>query len=393
MKKILTLFLLGSILLSCTPRQQEKMSVVILELEGIRYDSLALVLWFEGEFVEQIRGHSDDGYRWEFFYADSLRERLNSASFVVLGTPDSVEHSFGMFNLVLQGDTLRSGIFPESPKTIIRARYIKTETHYDVVIQNIVDGMDFLMMGTLIIDDFEIFTEDQALISSMKVRSSGYFFPDFDTITFNRIPFDEEAVQRQAEFIRQHPNSQFALSMLYDNAMFNYESMDDVAKLLGLFSPRLQQSFFGRKIRRQISSDEVFVNQKLPTWDTEILEQIIQDSSRYNLVIFAVSWCGVYSMLPIHKEIYQDLGQKIIMTYVSLDEEWSAEYWRELMREYEIPWRSLMVLNRDRHRIIRYDYAIRGSRLEILVHPNSMKMERLRLWEEADRQRLRDLVK
>jgi len=81
------------------------------------------------------------------------------------------------------------------------------------------------------------------------------------------------------------------------------------------------------------------------------------------------------------------------MTYVSLDEEWSAEYWRELMREYEIPWRSLMVLNRDRHRIIRYDYAIRGSRLEILVHPNSMKMERLRLWEEADRQRLHDLIK
>jgi len=248
--------------------------------------------------------------------------------------------------------------------------------------------MDFAI-GTLIVDEFEIFTENQDVISSIKAVSGGYIFSlcGLDPLIY------EETVQRQAEFIRQHPNSQIMIGSLYMN-MGDYKSKDDVAKLFNNFSPELQQSFYGRKIYRFITPNQVFANQKLSTWDTDKLEKIVQDSSRYNLVIFSVSWCGpCIRQIPIQKEIYRDLGQKLIMTYVSLDDERFVEYWRERMREHEIPWRSLMVLTREKERKIRGDYYIRGFPTALLVHPNTMIMERLNLWEEADRQRLYELVK
>jgi len=134
-----------------------------------------------------------------------------------------------------------------------------------------------------------------------------------------------------------------------------------------------------------------FVNQKLTTWDTDELEWIVQDSSRYNLILFSASWCAPCTrQIPILKEIYRDLGQEIIMTYVSLDrDQRSVENWRTKMRTHEIPWRSLMVLTREMDRTIRREYAVRGIPAAILVHPHTMQKERLNLWEEADRERLR----
>ena len=387
MKLFLPLLLLVG-LLSCVQPQQKGMNVVHIEFEGIRYDSLALVLWFEEDFLEQIKGHSEDGYRWEFTYPDSLHERIKHSVLRVLGTPDSVEHGASTFNLVLQDDTLRSFAFiPGRPESFIRARHIETQTYINQVIFSITE-MDFAI-GTLIVDEFEIFTENQDVISSIKAVSGGYIFSlcGLDPLIY------EETVQRQAEFIRQHPNSQIMIGSLYMN-MGDYKSKDDVAKLFNNFSPELQQSFYGRKIYRFITPNQVFANQKLSTWDTDKLEKIVQDSSRYNLVIFSVSWCGpCIRQIPIQKEIYRDLGQKLIMTYVSLDDERFVEYWRERMREHEIPWRSLMVLTREKERKIRGDYYIRGFPTALLVHPNTMIMERLNLWEEADRQRLYELVK
>ena len=63
------------------------------------------------------------------------------------------------------------------------------------------------------------------------------------------------------------------------------------------------------------------------------------------------------------------------------------------MREHEIPWRSLMVLTRGKARAVRSYHGIRGIPTAILVHPHTMQKERLNLWEEADRQRLYDLVR
>ena len=364
---------------------QGKMNTVRIEFEGIRYDSLELVFGLVDWSQVVIKGHSEDGYRWNFSYPGYFHEHLYCAWFRVLGTPDTVRHEVGFFNLVQQHDTLKTfGFIPGRPKSLIKARYIETQTsfnnpRFDPETENVI-------YITSIIDEFEIFTDDQDLISTMKAMHGGYFILDHETLSY------EEIVQRQAEFIRQYPNSQIMMRTLYMN-ISGYKSSGDIAKLFNLFTRQLQRSFYGRKIRQHLAGCSTFINQKLTTWNTDLLEELVQDCSKYNLILFSASWCPPCTrQIPILKEIYRDLGQELIMTYVSLDCAGSAENWREKMRTHEIPWRSLMVLTREVEQKIRNDYSIRGVPAAILIQPNSTQMERLNLWEEKDRLRLYELV-
>ncbi|MCL2414140.1 MAG: thioredoxin domain-containing protein [Bacteroidales bacterium] len=391
MKQFLTLFLLGGILVSCTQPRQEKVNVVIIEFEGKRYDSLYLVLvsFDRPDFRrDSIKGHSSDGYLWKFHYPDSLYDRIVTFYFNVPGSPDTVSHSF-IFNLVLQDNTLQTANFIFGrPSSHVIARYMRTTTLPNRHTRCRETGSPILK--TYIIDNFEIFTNDEEVILSLKVAHYGY--GNISRSLSMGLTY-EEIIQRDMEFIRQHPNSQGMIIALR-NSLRHFRSKDDIAKLFNLFSEELQQSFYGQIIYKHITRT-VFVNKKLATtWDTYVFEPILQDSSKYNLILFSASWCApCIRLIPILKEIYQDLGQKLIMTYVSLDHERTAENWREKMYTHEIPWRSLIVLTREKGMAINDEYGIFAVPHNILVHPNSMKMEVLNLWEERDRQRLYELVR
>ncbi|MCL2416408.1 MAG: thioredoxin domain-containing protein [Bacteroidales bacterium] len=387
----LLLLLLSGILLSCAPPQQDRMNVIRLELEGIRYDSLSLRLTLPDFERKLIAGYSDDGYNWEFSYPDSLYDYIGNFAIIVLGTPDNVGQSLG-FSLVFYGDTMESvNLRFGRPLSLVRANYIRTTGPYEGWIRKPGTEDEFIM-GSFFNDFFEILTNDKEVVSSIKSMHYGHGFfayrhPRTVGLTY------EEIIQRDMEFIKQNPNFRgMLISVFYNIALFN--SNDDIAKLFNLFTPELQQSFYGQKIYRHITRCMTFVNQKLPTWDTGVLELIVQDSSKFNLILFSASWCApCIRQIPILKEIYRDLGHKLIMTYVSIDHEQTAESWREKMREYQIPWRSLMVLTREKGRTIQADYAVQGVPDAFLVHPHSMEKERLVLWEETHRQRLYELVK
>ena len=387
MKKILILFLLGGIVLSCAPRQ-EQMNVVILELEGKRFDNLYLFILLDNRDRELISGHSEDGYRWEFQYPNRLYDYILWFNILDTNVPDTVEHIL-TFYLDLQGDTLRAlgGHFFDRPSSFIRARYLGTAT-FDIPMIRRGTEDDFVY-GTSIHDRFEIISnvEDQQFIASAKIATRHYGFWRWGLTA-------EEMLEKDMTFVQQYPNSR-AMIGLIARGLDLYGSQENLAKIFNLFTPELQQSFYGQKIYRELMRDNVtFVNQKLPTWNTDELEWIVQDSSRYNLILFSASWCGPCTrQVPILKEIYSDLGQQIIMTYISLDDERTVDNWRTKMQEHQIPWRSLMVLTREMDRTIREYYAVRGIPAAILVHPNTMQKERLNLWEEADRQRLYDLVR
>jgi thiol-disulfide isomerase/thioredoxin len=76
------------------------------------------------------------------------------------------------------------------------------------------------------------------------------------------------------------------------------------------------------------------------------LEPIIQDITKFNLIVFSASWCTpCHKQIPILKEIYNDLQENIEITYISLDEPKSVNKWKELMVKENIPWRSLLAVN------------------------------------------------
>jgi len=301
------LLLLGGILLSCTTRgKQNKINVVRLELEGQRYDSLHLALFLDEDQRMSIEGQSEDGHNWEFFYPDSLYEQIKYFDFFIQGTPDSVKHHL-LFRLVKQDDTLRAiSCFFGRSSSHIKARYIETTTRRDVLMLR--RGTDEVILGTTIRDLFEISTDDQELISSMKIMTYGYGY-------YSEEFTHEEMMQRDMDFIRQYPNSRAMISLLA-YSRYRRGSKDDFAKLFNLFSEELQQSFYGQKIYRHITRvDTVFKNQMFSAWDTDLPELIVQDSSKFNLILFSASWCGpCMRQIPIVKKIYQNLGDKLIMT-------------------------------------------------------------------------------
>jgi len=59
------------------------------------------------------------------------------------------------------------------------------------------------------------------------------------------------------------------------------------------------------------------------------------------------------------------------------------------MRTYEIPWRSLVAL--DKSAAMYDEYAFFGIPYAILAHPNSLKMEVLDVRKEGDKQRLYEM--
>jgi len=362
----------------------ESMNTIYLKIEGQQYDDLHLHLVLSGDQRKSIKGYSADGKNWVFSYPDSLYDYIRHSMFYIPGVPDSVLHSIA-FNLALQGDTIGAGnYFFGRPASLVRARYVGTMINPNLPMMRRGTTDDFIF-GTHISNRFEISTDDRNLVSSIKQLHYGHGFyrPE---LTY------EEMIQRDMDFVRQFPNCRSMISTLSSN-MDLYRSKADIAKLFNLFSEELQQSFFGQRIYRHITREMTFINQKLPVWDTGLLEEIVQDSSKFNLILFSASWCGpCIRQIPILKEIYQNLGEKLIMTYVSLDHERTVENWREKMRTHQIPWRSLMVLTQEKDRAISDDYAVFGIPTAILVHPHSMRKEVVNLWVEEHRHRLYELV-
>jgi len=380
MKLFLTL-----LLLSKTLHATETINTIRIEIEGHRYDSLHLGIFLNNAQPKFIQGYSVNGYHWEFLYPDSLYDYITHFTIEVSGIPDTVRHALH-FAVILNGDTLRGGghFFGRRPSSLVKARYLETDGPFELFMR--VRRTNESVQGSMIRDHFEILTDDQDLISSVEAmhHAYGFFHPRF---TY------EENLQRNMEFIKRYPNSRKMVSLL-SRSTTEYKSKADLAKLFNLFSEELQQSLQGQIVYRYITRDNtIFKNQILTTWDTDILEPIVQDSSKYNLILFSASWCApCIRQIPILKEVYQNLGQNLTMTYVSMDDEKTAENWRTKMRTHEISWRSLMALTKERI-FAMDDYELPGVPHAILVHPNGMKMEKLNLWEEADRQRLYELVK
>jgi thiol-disulfide isomerase/thioredoxin len=176
------------------------------------------------------------------------------------------------------------------------------------------------------------------------------------------------------------------LARLLYSYMDRYKSTDDIRKVFDKFSSEVKSSYYGSKINDYLEKYDYrymteFENHNLLSMQSGVKEPVIQDTSKYNLIIFAASWCGpCREAIPKYKQIYDDLNDRIIMTYVSVDKSEDVDKWKKLMNENEIKWRSLFTM--DEQTTVSNKYYVRAIPSYILLSP-SKKMERLQTVEDV----------
>jgi thiol-disulfide isomerase/thioredoxin len=166
--------------------------------------------------------------------------------------------------------------------------------------------------------------------------------------------------------VKKYPDSRYLISGLANN-LTKYRSVDDVKKMYDLFSQKHKSTAWAKKIELFIGGK--FENSLLSTLDQKSQENVIQDQSKFNLIVFTASWCRpCLEEIPLLKEIHNDLGKNLIMIYISIDEQKDIPAFKKVITEYDIPWRSLLAYEDNKK--IKEKYFVNGIPHCILVYPD-----------------------
>jgi len=133
-----------------------------------------------------------------------------------------------------------------------------------------------------------------------------------------------------------------------------------------------------------------FENSSLSTLNQKGHEEVLQDQSKFNLIVFTASWCvPCLEEIPLLKEIHNDLGKKLIMTYISIDEQKNIPAFRKVIKQNDIPWRSLLAYEDNKK--IKEKYFVKGIPHCILVYPDG-EMENIEVRQPDKKARLYEIV-
>ena len=354
------LFIFIGLFFNLLSLHSEEQAYLRLHIKGIKYDSLQLVIRTHEE-SHRISGITTDNQNWLFLYSDSIYERHTHMNIEAQNT-DSLIQILGFFIPISGQDTLRVGYFSFERRAVINAQFFLTDRS---------ENVPFFRGRDAIWDVLLVSYNDDKELSLMASSSVGNVYSRFSG-GFNDLSYDE-VLKRTIEITAAHPSSQYLIARVV-SSLNNFRNKDDIKKVFHHFSDDNKSSYFGRKISRFLHTT-FFENIYLPSWDTGQIEPIIQDTTKYTLVVFSASWCApCHRLIPVLKEIHCDLSDYLTIVYISTDEQETVQNWRNLMTEKEIPWRSLLTASNTQG--VRERYFIQAIPYALLVHPNG-KMERL----------------
>jgi thiol-disulfide isomerase/thioredoxin len=265
--------------------------------------------------------------------------------------PDSIVHRLG-FSMLLNNDTLKSGDFSFDDKSIIKLKYMKTSFRLKA---------PPFGYKTSVTDMFYVQDPiEPQLLALAKCITSGYSMFAYDTLT------NEQRFQKYIRLTKEFPYSRYAIALI-SSTLTRYKSKDDVRKIFTCFNKDVQNSYYGKKISAYFTN-ETFKNSVLWSWNSDVKESIVKDTTKYTLVLFSASWCApCHAQIPILREIYKDQMNKLDMVYISIDQPETIDNWKKMMKDEHIPWRSLMAV--DEVKRIKEKYFVEGIPLSILVSP------------------------
>lgn len=230
-----------------------------------------------------------------------------------------------------------SNVGIDSKKEHIHARYIDRNRYENEKIKSELGNPETIVTGTLKVENFELMDIDEN--SDIAVRSKEPYFSWFMPGIGKEDKSYEEYLASYTKLAKEFPDSKYLISYLSRN-LNNYKSPEDARLVFDNLSEKHKQSVWGAKIKRFLTHK--FQNMELFNLAENAHQKVIQDSSKFNLIIFSASYCKpCIEEIPLLKEIKKELGDRIIFTYVSLDRKDDTVLFERLLVNHEIPWRTL----------------------------------------------------
>lgn len=131
--------------------------------------------------------------------------------------------------------------------------------------------------------------------------------------------------------------------------MYLFNKEDDIKAVYEHLNPPPLTSRWIKMIEQYISRD--FVNSSLLNSSLTALEPLVLDTTRYNLITFAASWCvPCIEEIPLLNKLNEELKSTVDLTYVSIDKEKNIEAFQQLLERNNVKMRT-MYAHQDLERI------------------------------------------
>ncbi len=372
MKNIYIISALALIVANAVPidlmAQKPNRSIFEIELVGKNFDSLSLAIYREFADPERMSGLLQNNKTWQFNLPDSLYEATAYMRLIMPKTDEKTSHFIQLDLLKAEGDTIKLGQFNLTPDVKYIANYYSTDS--------------------LINDPF--FRKERVIFDKFLVSESK---PTDFTLRATQLNIDKEdemnyslAFSEYLSRVINNPNSHYLLNELKEK--FEDFEKEHASLAYSNFTETMKNSLNGKIVKNYLEANR-FEDMQLTNPINQQKEFIIQNSEKFNLVVFSASWCGpCHAQLPLLKELYEKQSEKLDIIYISIDEEATEKGWTDYMIEEQVPWRSLLA--KDMITEVRNRYYVKWIPYSILVSPNGEKQV-VDIRKDADREILYNL--
>ena len=349
-------------------------------LHDAPYKSLALRDYRDSHSLI-IKGEHVGEFKWHFKIPDTIAANSEFME-LILPEKDTAANGYRQVRFTrAHGNTITSiaNIGIQDENNYIEAKYKESKSIENENVAYILGLADSVISGTLILDDFELLLKNDS--SDITVRSHDSYYTWFDKGD-NNLSY-EDNLQFYINLAEKYPDSRYLMTYLSHN-LLKFETRADVKKIYERLSDKFKKSKWARRIEQYISND--FKDIKPINLDTKKAEGLVQDSSKYSLLIFSASWCGpCIEEMPLLNKLHQQLKERINFTTISMDYETKVKAFQDLLSKNEITWRTLYAY-KELGRVTDL-FSIHGIPLTILVYPNG-HMERMDVRDSENQKKL-----
>jgi thiol-disulfide isomerase/thioredoxin len=350
-----------------------------VQLINAPFDSLYLHDYTEGKNI-LYSGKKIKDFTWEITLPS--KDISNSENMMLLASPSGPNNKTQkMVRFITEKKNIVVNVGVEDEYSYIYGDFLESNLYPKEGAVIKINKTDSTIIGDLLCLDFKLIVKD--VNSDISVRSQDPVFSLFIDLDEEKMNYDS-ILNSYIEHAKKYSDSRFLMSSL-SRMLSRYKSKSDVKKVYENLSQKYKKTFWADRIEMFLNNSK-FINRTLPTDRENTNEYIIQNESKYNLIIFSASWClPCIEEIPLLKQVYKDIGKDLILTFISLDDAKGIAPYKDLMLRNNIPWRTLFAYP-DIEKI-KQQYFIEGIPHSILVYPNQ-DMEVIDVRREKERNKL-----